>query len=433
MRMVDLIVKKRNKEALTKEEIEFIIQGFTDGTIPDYQMSAFAMAVCFNDMNDEERYHLTKAMVESGDMLDLRAIDGITVDKHSTGGVGDTTTLALGPLVATCGVKLAKMSGRGLGHTGGTLDKLESIPGFQIDLDEQQFIDQVNDIGIAVIGQTKEMVPADKKLYALRDVTGTVESIPLIASSIISKKLAAGAQTIVLDVKVGSGAFMKDIDSARELAQAMVAIGKDFGRNISAVITNMDEPLGRTVGNSLEVIEAIETLKGNGPEDFTELVLNLSAHILVNSKVEDNLERAIERLKEKIASGEALEKMREFIAAQGGDPRIVDDYSLLPQAKFHYEVTANTNGYIAAIDALKVGNYAMHLGAGRKTTDDVIDLAVGVAIDKKVGDWVTPDTIIGEVYSNTPLDEQTIDQFRNLFTFSEQVVEKKPLIIDTVY
>ncbi|HEY8435656.1 MAG TPA: pyrimidine-nucleoside phosphorylase [Haloplasmataceae bacterium] len=432
MRMVDLIIKKRQNEALTKEEIEFIIQGFTEGTIPDYQMSAFAMAVCFNGMTVEERFYFTKAMVESGDILDLSSIDGITVDKHSTGGVGDTTTLALGPLVASCGVKLAKMSGRGLGHTGGTLDKLESIPGFQIELSEEQFIDQVNRIGIAIIGQTKDLVPADKKLYALRDVTGTVESIPLIASSIISKKLAAGAQTIVLDVKVGSGAFMKDLNSARELAQAMVDIGKAFGRNISAVITNMDEPLGRAVGNSIEVIEAIETLKGNGPNDFTELVLNLGAHILVNAKVESDFNQAIEMLKAKIASGEALEKMRELIAAQGGDPRVVDDYSLLPQAKYRYEVTANAEGYIKSIDALKVGNYAMLLGAGRKTKDDVIDLAVGVMINRKVGDQVKTDTVIGEIHSNTPLDEERIEAFRQLFTITDQKVEKKPLIIDTI-
>lgn len=433
MRMVDLIIKKRNNEELTKEEIEFMIQGYTDGTIPDYQMSAFAMAVCFNGMTKDEQFHFTKAMVESGDILDLSDIDGITVDKHSTGGVGDTTTLALVPLVAACGVKVAKMSGRGLGHTGGTLDKLESIPGFQIELSEQQFIDQVNKIGLSVIGQTKELVPADKKLYALRDVTGTVDSIPLIASSIISKKLAAGTDTIVLDVKVGSGAFMKDLDNAKALAQAMVDIGKAFNRNISAVITNMDEPLGRAVGNSLEVIEAIETLKGNGPQDFTELVLNLSAHILVNSKVVNDLDDALKLLQTKIDNGEALEKMREFIAAQGGDARIVDDYSLLPQANFHYEVTANTSGFIQAIDASKVGNYAMHLGAGRKTTDDVIDLAVGVMINQKVGDEVNPDTIIGEIYSNTELNEQQINEFRQLFTIRDERVEKKPLIIDTVY
>lgn len=433
MRMVDLIIKKRNNEELTKEEIEFMIQGYTDGTIPDYQMSAFAMAVCFNGMTKDEQFHFTKAMVESGDILDLSDIDGITVDKHSTGGVGDTTTLSLVPLVAACGVKVAKMSGRGLGHTGGTLDKLESIPGFQIELSEQQFIDQVNKIGLSVIGQTKELVPADKKLYALRDVTGTVDSIPLIASSIISKKLAAGTDTIVLDVKVGSGAFMKDLDNAKALAQAMVDIGKAFNRNISAVITNMDEPLGRAVGNSLEVIEAIETLKGNGPQDFTELVLNLSAHILVNSKVVNDLDDALKLLQTKIDNGEALEKMREFIAAQGGDARIVDDYSLLPQANFHYEVTANTSGFIQAIDASKVGNYAMHLGAGRKTTDDVIDLAVGVMINQKVGDEVNPDTIIGEIYSNTELNEQQINEFRQLFTIRDERVEKKPLIIDTVY
>jgi pyrimidine-nucleoside phosphorylase len=432
MRMVDLIIKKRNNEALSEAEINFIIEGFTNGSIPDYQMSSLAMAICFNDMNDHERFFLTKAIVESGDMLNLSTISGVTVDKHSTGGVGDKTSLSLGPLVASCGVKLAKMSGRGLGHTGGTLDKLEAIPGFRIDLTEEEFMNQVNEIGIAIMGQTKNMCPADKQLYALRDVTGTVESVPLIASSIVSKKLAAGAETIVLDVKVGKGAFMKDIESARELSKAMVAIGKAFNRNISALITNMEEPLGSAVGNSLEVIEAIDMLRGVGPADFAELVYNLGAHILVNAKVSSNLEEAKALLESKVKNGEALEKMRQLIASQGGNPKVVDDYSILPAAKYVYDVTANHTGYVNSIDALKVGNYAMNLGAGRATKEDVIDLAVGLKLKKKVGDWVTPDMVIGQVFSNHPLTDSTLDDFRHLYSFTDQLKEALPLIIDTV-
>ncbi len=432
MRMVDLIAKKRNNKPLNESEINWIIEGYTKGEIPDYQMSSLLMAICFQDMNDDERYYLTKAMVNSGEVLDLSRIKGKTVDKHSTGGVGDKTSLALGPLVASLGVKLAKMSGRGLGHTGGTLDKLEAIPGFQIELSEEAFINQVNDIGMSIIGQTKDICPADKKLYALRDVTGTVESIPLIASSIMSKKIAAGAKTIVLDVKVGSGAFMKDLTSAKKLAQAMVDIGKQFNRNISALITNMDEPLGESVGNSLEVIEAIETLKGNGPKDFTELVLNLGAHILVNAKEADTLDEAMKMLKDNINNGKALDSLKQFIKAQGGNVNVVDDYQILPQAKYVYAVKANTSGYIEKIDALAVGNYAMKLGAGRETKDSVIDLAVGVKIKQKIGDCVTNETLIGEIYSNYPLNENSLDEFRSLFTFTDKPVNRRTLILDVV-
>lgn len=432
MRMVDLIIKKRNKGTLTEAEINYIIDGYVKGTIPDYQMSSLAMAICFNDMNDDERYYLTKAIVESGDILDLSEVNGITVDKHSTGGVGDKTTLALGPLVASCGAKLAKMSGRGLGHTGGTLDKLEAIPGFSIEISEEQFIQQVNEIGLAIIGQTKDMCPADKQLYALRDVTGTVESIPLIASSIMSKKIAAGAKTIVLDVKVGSGAFMKDLESARELSHAMVRIGRAFGRNVSAIITNMEQPLGVAVGNSIEVIEAIETLKGRGPKDFTDLILSLGSHILYSSKLVASLEEARVLLEEKIQNGEALAKFRELVKAQGGNPAIVDDYSLLPGAEYIYDVTANQTGYISEIDALAVGNYAMTLGAGRATKEDVIDLGVGVKLLKKVGDEVAPGVVIGQILANKPLSDEKIAEFRNLFVISETKVEPLPLIIDSI-
>lgn len=432
MRMVDLINKKRENKPLSKREIDWLIQGYTNGEIPDYQVSSLLMAICFQDMNDEEMFYLTKAMVESGEILDLSNINGKTVDKHSTGGVGDKTTLALGPLIASCNVKLAKMSGRGLGHTGGTLDKLEAIPGFNIELSDSDFIKQVNDIGIAVIGQTKDMCPADKKLYALRDVTGTVESIPLIASSIMSKKIAAGAETIVLDVKVGSGAFMKDLQHARVLAKAMVEIGKQFKRNVSALITNMNEPLGEAVGNSIEVIEAIETLKGNGPKDFTELVLNLGAHILVNAKEVESIDEAMDLLKAQIDNNKALEKFQEFVKLQGGDPDVVNDYSLLPQAKYEYDVKANTQGYIKSIDALAVGNYAMKLGAGRQTKDSPIDLAVGVKIKQKIGDLVSKDTVIGKIYSNTELNEQDFYEFRKLFTFNNEKVLKNKLILDVI-
>lgn len=432
MRMVDLILKKRDNLPLTEEEIKFIIKGYTEDKIPDYQIASLLMAICFRGMTDAECFYLTKAMVESGEVLDLSGIKGKTVDKHSTGGVGDKTSLALGPLVASCGVKLAKMSGRGLGHTGGTLDKLESIPGFHIELSEEEFIDQVNDIGMAIIGQTKDMCPADKKLYALRDVTGTVESIPLIASSIMSKKIAAGAKTIVLDVKVGSGAFMKDLDSARTLSKTMVEIGKQFGRNVSAVITNMDEPLGEAVGNSLEVVEAIETLKGRGPEDFTELVLNLGAHILYNAQEVTSLEEGIKILQENIKNGKALTKFRDFVQRQGGNPDVTEDYSLLPQAKYTYEVKANITGYIKAIDALAVGNYAMKLGAGRLTKESPIDLAVGLKIKQKIGAYVNENTLLGEIYSNQPLTEEHLAEFRKLFTITTEKVEKPQLILDLV-
>ncbi len=432
MRMVDLIIKKRNKESLTESEINWIINGYTEGKIPDYQVASLAMAICFQDMNVDERFYLTNAIVNSGDAIDLSNITGKTVDKHSTGGVGDKTTLALGPLVASCNVKLAKMSGRGLGHTGGTLDKLESIPGFNIELSEDDFIKQVNDIGIAVISQTKEICPADKKLYALRDVTGTVESIPLIAASVMSKKIASGAETIVLDVKVGSGAFMKDLEGAKELANAMVKIGKKFNRNISALITNMEEPLGEAVGNSLEVIEAIETLKGNGPREFEDLVLNLGAHILVNAGVAESIDTAIGILKTQIDNHEALNKFKEFIKAQGGNELVVNNYDLLPKAKYVYEVKANKTGYIKAINATAVGNYAMMLGAGRETKDSVIDLAVGLKIKKKIADYINEDSIIGEIHSNFELDEIKIEQFRQLFQTSDEKVIKTPLILGVV-
>lgn len=388
VRMVDIISKKRDGKALSTEEIQFFIDGYTNGEIPDYQASALAMAIFFQDMNDEERADLTMAMVGSGDTIDLSAIEGIKVDKHSTGGVGDTTTLVLAPLVAAVGVPVAKMSGRGLGHTGGTIDKLESIKGFHIELDKKDFINLVNRDKVAVIGQSGNLTPADKKMYALRDVTGTVNSIPLIASSIMSKKIAAGADAIVLDVKTGAGAFMKTDEDAENLAHAMVRIGNNVGRNTMAVISDMSQPLGEAIGNALEVKEAIDTLKGEGPKDLTELVLVLGSQMVVLAKQAKTLEEARAKLIEVIENGAALEKFKTFLANQGGDASIVDHPEKLPQAKFQIEVPAKTSGFVSKIIADEIGIAAMILGAGRATKEDEINLAVGLMLRKKVGDPV---------------------------------------------
>ncbi|ECB9670484.1 pyrimidine-nucleoside phosphorylase [Listeria monocytogenes] len=388
MRMVDIISKKRDGKALSTEEIQFFIDGYTNGEIPDYQASALAMAIFFQDMNDQERADLTMAMVGSGDTIDLSAIEGIKVDKHSTGGVGDTTTLVLAPLVAAVGVPVAKMSGRGLGHTGGTIDKLESIEGFHIELDKKDFIDLVNRDKVAVIGQSGNLTPADKKMYALRDVTGTVNSIPLIASSIMSKKIAAGADAIVLDVKTGAGAFMKTDEDAENLAHAMVRIGNNVGRNTMAVISDMSQPLGEAIGNALEVKEAIDTLKGQGPEDLTELVLVLGSQMVVLAKQAETLDEARAKLIEVIENGAALEKFKTFLSNQGGDANIVDHPEKLPQAKYQIEVPAKSSGFVSQIVADEIGIAAMILGAGRATKEDEINLAVGLMLRKKVGDAV---------------------------------------------
>ncbi|MBC2125210.1 pyrimidine-nucleoside phosphorylase [Listeria innocua] len=388
MRMVDIISKKRDGKALSTEEIQFFIDGYTNGEIPDYQASALAMAIFFQDMNDQERADLTMAMVGSGDTIDLSAIEGIKVDKHSTGGVGDTTTLVLAPLVAAVGVPVAKMSGRGLGHTGGTIDKLESIEGFHIELDKKDFINLVNRDKVAVIGQSGNLTPADKKMYALRDVTGTVNSIPLIASSIMSKKIAAGADAIVLDVKTGAGAFMKTDEDAENLAHAMVRIGNNVGRNTMAVISDMSQPLGEAIGNALEVKEAIDTLKGQGPEDLTELVLVLGSQMVVLAKQAETLDEARAKLIEVIENGAALEKFKTFLSNQGGDASIVDHAEKLPQAKYQIEVPAKTSGFVSQIVADEIGIAAMILGAGRATKEDEINLAVGLMLRKKVGDQV---------------------------------------------
>lgn len=400
MRMVDIIEKKRDGQELTTAEINFFIEGYTKGEIPDYQASALAMAIYFQDMNDRERADLTRAMVKSGDTIDLSAIDGVKVDKHSTGGVGDTTTLVLAPLVASLDVPVAKMSGRGLGHTGGTIDKLESIAGFHVELTREQFIDLVNRDKVAVIGQSGNLTPADKKLYALRDVTGTVNSIPLIASSIMSKKIAAGADAIVLDVKTGDGAFMKTQEDAEKLAHAMVRIGNHVGRKTIAIISDMSQPLGFAIGNALEVKEAIETLQGKGPKDLTELVLTLGSQMVILAGKAKTSEEAKEMLLDAIHSGKALAKFKEFLANQGGDASIVDDLTKLPQAKYKIELPAKQSGYISRMVADEIGVASMILGAGRATKEDVIDLAVGLVLHKKVGDKVEEGESILTIYSN---------------------------------
>lgn len=401
VRMVDLIEKKQEHETLTTEEIKWMIDGYTNDRIPEYQMSAMLMAIYFQEMTKEELRDLTVAMVESGDQIDLSDIKGIKVDKHSTGGVGDTTTLVLAPLVASVGVPVPKMSGRGLGHTGGTLDKLESIEGFHIEISQEQFIDLVNKNKLALVGQSGNLTPADKKIYALRDVTSTVGSIPLIASSIMSKKIASGADAIVLDVKVGTGAFMKSIADAEELAQTMVDIGNSVGRDTMAVISDMSQPLGRAIGNANEVKEAIDTLKGEGPEDLTELCLVLGSQMAYLGGVGENLEDARQLLEENIKNGKALEKFKLFIEAQGGNPDVVDrPDELLPQAEFQIEVTADRDGVISEIEAEELGVAAMLLGAGRETIDSELDLAAGLMLHKKIGDEVKKGESILTIYSN---------------------------------
>lgn len=430
MRMVDVIAKKRDGKELTKEEIEFFVKGYTDGEIPDYQASSFAMATYFQDMTDNERAYLTMAMVESGDQIDLSEIEGIKVDKHSTGGVGDTTTLVLAPLVAALDIPVAKMSGRGLGHTGGTIDKLEAVEGFHVEISEQEFIDLVNRDKVAVIGQTGNLTPADKKLYGLRDVTGTVNSIPLIASSIMSKKIAAGADAIVLDVKTGAGAFMKTLEDSELLAHAMVKIGNNVGRNTMAIISDMSQPLGRAIGNGLEVKEAIETLRGEGPEDLTELVLTLGSQMVVLAKKAENLDEAREKLQEVIQNGIALEKFKVFLENQGGDGSVVDDVSKLPQAQYTFEVKAKQSGYVSNIVADEIGVASMLLGAGRATKDDIIDLAVGLVLNKKVGDKVEEGESLVTIYANQE-DVKDVEQkiLNNIDISDEQV---KPTLIHKV-
>lgn len=400
MRMVDLIEKKRDGNELSKEEIEYIVTNYTNGKIPDYQVSALLMAIFYQDMTNEEITNLTLAIANSGDVIDLSSLEGIKVDKHSTGGVGDTTTLILAPLVASVGVTVAKMSGRGLGYTGGTLDKLEAIPGFQIELSDEEFVRIVNESKVAVIGQSGNLAPADKKLYALRDVTATVDSLPLIASSIMSKKIAAGADAIVLDVTTGDGAFMKNIEDARRLAKTMTSIGKLANRETVAVISDMSEPLGEAIGNSLEVVEAIETLQGNGPEDLVEMCYGLGSQMVVLAGKAKTTDEARTLLQEALESGKALAKFKEMIQNQGGDPAIVEHPERILTARYTMELPAKQSGVVSKIVANELGIAAMMLGAGRKTKEEDIDHAVGLKLHKKIGDTVTKGESLLTIYSN---------------------------------
>ena len=423
MRMYDIIQHKRDNKELSGEEIQFFVEEYTAGNIPDYQAAALAMAIFFNGMTPEETAALTLAMAHSGDVMDLSPIKGIKVDKHSTGGVGDKTSLVLGPMVAALGVPVAKMSGRGLGHTGGTIDKLESFPGFQTGIPEQEFFDNVNRIGIAIAGQTGNLAPADKKLYALRDVTATVESIPLIASSIMSKKIAAGADVIVLDVKVGSGAFMKDEESAVKLADTMVRIGDAVGKKTMAVVSDMDEPLGFAVGNALEVKEAIDTLAGNGPQDLYELCLELGSHMVAGAGRAQNCAEAKEMLAGTIKDGSALKKLAELVEAQGGNPEAVYDTELLPKASIEYEYRADTEGYVSRIVCDIVGTSAMVLGGGRENKDSVIDLSVGIVLEAKKGAYVHKGDVLARFYAN---DENKLSDAVKRFEDAYVIEDTKP-------
>lgn len=429
MRMYDLIMKKRNGGTLSRDEIFFMIEGYTKGNIPDYQMSAMMMAIYFNGMNEKETAALTMAMAESGDQLDLSGIQGIKVDKHSTGGVGDKTSLALTPMVSACGVKIAKMSGRGLGHTGGTIDKLESFQGFSTSLSEEAFIDQVNRIGISIIGQTKNLAPADKKLYALRDVTATVDNMSLIASSIMSKKLAAGADAIVLDVKTGSGAFMKEEADAMLLAGEMMTIGKNAGRKMMAVISDMDQPLGNAVGNALEVKEAIETLKGHGPANFTELCMTLGSCMLMVAEIAENEQQAREMLKEAVDSGKALDKLAELVEAQGGDKRMVYETDLLPKASSITPLLSEKDGYVEKIQCDEVGICSLILGGGRETKESVIDLSVGIVLTKKVGSHVKAGEPLAYIHSNEEAKRLACEErLRKAFHIGDKVKKEGAII-----
>ena len=428
MRMYDIILKKRANLPLSDKEIRFVIDGYVNGEIPDYQVSALLMTIVFNGMNARELGTLTLAMAQSGNMVDLSNIDGITVDKHSTGGVGDKTTLIIAPLVAACGGKVAKMSGRGLGHTGGTIDKMESIPNLKVSLEKDAFINQVNKIGLAVIGQSEGLAPADKKLYALRDVTGTVDSIPLIASSVMSKKLASGAQAILLDVKVGSGAFMKNIENARELAKAMVEIGKENGRSVKAILTDMDRPLGHDIGNALEIREVIDTLKGHGPEDLTHECIIMAAHMLVLSHICD-YETALSRVQEALDSGAALERLRMMIDAQGGDSRVIDDESLLAIGKFTYDVTAPPDGYITYMNTEPCEIASVLLGAVRTVKDGPIDYSAGIVMHKKTGDAVRMGERIATLYAS---DESLFTNAAQTYLASITIGNTAPKVVDTI-
>lgn len=433
MRMYDLILKKRNGGVLSKEEIDFFVQEYTKGEIPDYQAAAFLMAIYFEKMNKEETVNLTMSIVNSGETIDLSDITGVKVDKHSTGGVGDTTSLVLGPMVAALGIPVAKMSGRGLGHTGGTIDKLESFKGFSVEMTREKFVDNVNRLKLAIAGQSADLAPADKKLYALRDVTATVDNISLIASSIMSKKLASGADAIVLDVKVGDGAFMKTPEDAKALAQEMVSIGNGVGRKTVAIISDMDQPLGFAIGNALEVKEAIETLKGNGPTDLFELCLALGSNMVVLAGKAQDEQEARKMLLETIESGKALECLKDFVEAQGGDQSMVDDMSKLPSAEYIIEVKADKAGSVARINAQNLGIIAMELGAGRATKEDVIDLGVGIVMAKKRGDSVAKGDTLARIYANDMVKaEKAVGGIKSNITIADSYENNIPLIYDIV-
>ena len=429
MNTVELITKKRDGGELSREEIRFLVKGFTEGSIPDYQMSAFLMAVYFQSMSREETVWLTQEMKESGDIADLSGIDGIKIDKHSTGGVGDKTTLIVGPLSAACGIPVAKMSGRGLGFTGGTVDKLESIPGFQTTLAEEDFFRQVNECGISVIGQTAHIAPADKKIYALRDVTATVENLSLITSSIMSKKLASGSDGILLDVKCGSGAFMKNEEDARKLAELMVEIGKADGKKTMAVITDMNQPLGNAVGNSLEVREAIDVLRGEGPDDITRLSLELAGRMIYMGGCAGSPEDGIAKAEQALHSGAGLEKFRQFVAGQGGDPQIADDPEKLPLSRLSAQVTAEKTGYITSIDAMGIGLASQHTGAGRQTKEESIDHGAGILLHRKTGDHVKAGEALCPLYSDEEVKlELALEEARKSIQIGDQEPVRPELI-----
>lgn len=431
--MVDIIEKKRDGHPLSKEEISFFVKGYTEGSIPDYQASALAMAILFRDMSKEETANLTEAMMHSGDTIDLSAIAGVKVDKHSTGGVGDKTSLVLGPLVASCGAKLAKMSGRGLGHTGGTLDKMESVPGTSVSRTEEQFIKQVNDIGIAIIGQTAQIDPADKKLYALRDVTGTVESIPLIASSIMSKKLASGSDTILLDVKFGSGAFMKNLDRARLLAKTMVEIGDSLHRDTRAILTDMDEPLGMAVGNNLEVKEAIATLQGRGPKDLVELVTYAGAIMLEQAHLVSNYDEGRARIQKAIEDGSGFKKLVELFKAQGGDVSYLLDPSKFPISKYSLPIYAEKEGYLSRIDSLTIGVSSMKLGGGRARMDEAIDMSAGILLNKKIGDHVNKGELLATCCTNKEKVEEVLSDVLKAFEIQTEKPAERSIVFEYIH
>lgn len=432
MTMIEIINHKRDGKELSKDEIQFWIDGISDNSIPDYQSSSLLMAIVLNGMNNEETTFLTAAMRASGDVFDLSQIEGIKVDKHSTGGVGDKTSIVLGPLVASCGVKVAKMSGRGLGHTGGTLDKLESIEGFHVELSEEEFIEQVNKIGLGIIGQTKNLVPADKALYALRDVTGTVASVPLIASSVMSKKLAAGSDCILLDVKFGDGAFMPDVDHARELAEVMIAIGEGMGKKVNAMLSNMNQPLGRTIGNALEIREAVETLLNKGPEDFTSLCVEAAAYMLLQAERVATVEEGRLLAQKQLANQEAYQVFLQWIQAQGGNTAVLADLEAFTEATYQHDILALEDGYVWELKAMQLGVVAMHLGAGRQKKEDVLDMKAGIILQVKDGDKVKRGDVLAHLQSNTPIRQEVIESAQSAFIIKMEKPSPTKLIEDVL-